>query len=61
MDLLCGSDQNICDMEDEMNFLDNDMFQPTPALVRQFSMEPYGQDWCNIYIFFFRSAFFNGC
>ena len=54
MDLLCGSEQKLCDLEEEMNFLDNDMFQPTPTLVSHaFTMEPYGQ---NLYEIFFRSA-----
>ena len=35
MDLLCGSDQKLCDMEDEMDcFLDNDVFQTPPVMVR---------------------------
>ena len=49
MDLLCGSEQKLCDLEEEMNFLDNDMFQPTPALVRRISMEPYGKILCDIF------------
>ena len=51
MDLLCGSEQKLCDLEEEMNFLDNDMFQPTPALVRRISMEPYGNILCDIFFF----------